>query len=805
MKKKFFSKTALTIFTTLTAVLSLVSCGKQKLDDTPLENLQTIANFSTGKNDSFFASHGWCNGDVFNVTWNENNIKYEDGAAKLLITQSDDVYYGGELRSTDHFHYGDYEITMKPEAKKGTCTSFFIYTGPSETDENGNPNPHDEIDIEFVGKDTTHVQFNYFVNGKGGNEYKYDLGFDASKEFHTYGFRWAEDYITWYVDGVPVYRVDETSRKPLPSTPGRIMMNYWCGTLVASPWMGIYSDPQPDEASEYKLVKSSATPIVDESENKTPDVPSVGIDWENTASLVDLNAESSDGSHNITKSNADYNVVYSNINGGTYSNVKFDLGSKINDKNYLYLNATNNSTESVNIRVDIFGDATRKTNNNKNVCNVSATMDGSTVFTDLDWGGSSFNNIAAGATVEIIIYFEGVADSIQIMFDSSIYGDTKKYSGDVTISSIKFGVEGDVLLPEGSDTPDVPSNPDNNETPVDPVIPVAGEININGAEKVFEGNLEKYILVYNENVLSASYSNVVGNSYLNINTQISDIASSKNVFTVKITNNGDVAVKVRIDIDSNTKVNETTASNVSATQDGAEVYTDTQWGGSTFTIAANSSSVCSVVYETSRGPKMLMFYIDSSQYDDSTAHSGSVSFSEMVFSGEGATETPVVPETPNTDSCYLEFTTDGSYTVTNDSVNKKTDVTYDNIKDSTYKCINTNFTNLVGSNNVISVTIINNGDAEVSLRFDVGYDNGGSLTSTIVSTVGADFNAGEKNAACKVAAGSSVTINLVFDNTIAVTGMNIFIDSAIWVNDEADKVIHSGNITICNIAFSESN
>ena len=112
---------------------------------------------------------------------------------------------------------------------------------------------------------------------------------------------------------------------------------------------------------------------------------------------------------------------------------------------------------------------------------------------------------------------------------------------------------------------------------------------------------------------------------------------------------------------------------------------------------------------------------------------------------------------------------------------------------------------MVGSNNVITVTIINNGDAEVSLRFDVGYDNGGSLTSTIVSSVGADFNAGEKNAACKVAAGSSVTINLVFDNTIAVTGMNIFIDSAIWVNDEADKVIHSGNITICNIAFSESN
>ena len=33
--------------------------------------------------------------------------------------------------------------------------------------ETGERNPHDEIDIEFLGKDTTHVQFNFFVDGKG--------------------------------------------------------------------------------------------------------------------------------------------------------------------------------------------------------------------------------------------------------------------------------------------------------------------------------------------------------------------------------------------------------------------------------------------------------------------------------------------------------------------------------------------------------------------------------------------------------------------------------------------------------------
>jgi UDP-galactopyranose mutase len=58
-----------------------------------------------------------------------------------------------------------------------------------------------EIDIEFLGYDTTKVQFNYYTSGVGCHEYLYDLGFDASKAFHTYAFKWAKDSIKWYVDG----------------------------------------------------------------------------------------------------------------------------------------------------------------------------------------------------------------------------------------------------------------------------------------------------------------------------------------------------------------------------------------------------------------------------------------------------------------------------------------------------------------------------------------------------------------------------------------------------------------------------
>ena len=173
-KKNILSKVLFASIAVFSLKFSATSC-KKKLTDTPLENMITVADFSKGKQKSFFASDGWCNGEPFNVTWSKQNVSYDEGGAKLFITEDENgKLYGGELRSSAHYWYGDYEITMKPEPKKGTCSSFFVYTGPSEVNENGEKNPHDEIDIEFLGKDTTHVQFNFFVDGKGGNEYKYD-------------------------------------------------------------------------------------------------------------------------------------------------------------------------------------------------------------------------------------------------------------------------------------------------------------------------------------------------------------------------------------------------------------------------------------------------------------------------------------------------------------------------------------------------------------------------------------------------------------------------------------------------------
>lgn len=197
--------------------------------------------------DGWEISDGWTNGSMFNCTWRKTNCIFGDVMQLKIdndaLSNGNIPYSGAEFRSKDHYGYGYYETEMKPIKNNGAVSSFFTYTGPTDGD------PWDEIDIEFLGKDTTKVQFNYFTDGKGDHEYLYDLGFDASEDFHKYGFEWREDGISWYVDGEKVYTASEN----IPTTPGKIMMNVWPGTGVDS-WLSPFDGTVPLTA-EYIYVK----------------------------------------------------------------------------------------------------------------------------------------------------------------------------------------------------------------------------------------------------------------------------------------------------------------------------------------------------------------------------------------------------------------------------------------------------------------------------------------------------------------------------------------------------------------------
>ena len=201
-----------------------------------------IADFSKGFPYGFYLRNDRGNGFPFNCAFSKDNAKFEDGVMNLYLTKEDNQrgYSSAELCSVEHFGYGYYSTYMKPIKCPGVISSFFTYTG----------HPWHEIDIEFLGYDTTIVQFNHYTDGKGQHEYFYDLGFDASLEYHEYGFDWKEDSIVYYVDGVAVYKTSTD----IPYVPSKIMVNLWNVHEDKKEWAGKFDDTNLPLHSSYKWI-----------------------------------------------------------------------------------------------------------------------------------------------------------------------------------------------------------------------------------------------------------------------------------------------------------------------------------------------------------------------------------------------------------------------------------------------------------------------------------------------------------------------------------------------------------------------
>lgn len=205
-----------------------------------MEDAYKIAQFHRGAPEGFWARNDRGNGDPFNCSFQRSNAVLQDDRLTLYLTQSGEGYAGAEYRSMERFSYGFYAVSMKAASCSGVISSFFIYCGW----------PWDEIDIEFLGNDTTKVQFNYYTNGKGGHEYIYDLGFDAAEDFHEYAFDWQPDSITWYVDGKPVYR----ATNQIPSAAGNIMMNIWNVADSNASWAGKFEAGHLPVSAQYQWI-----------------------------------------------------------------------------------------------------------------------------------------------------------------------------------------------------------------------------------------------------------------------------------------------------------------------------------------------------------------------------------------------------------------------------------------------------------------------------------------------------------------------------------------------------------------------
>ena len=195
-------------------------------------------------------SHNWANSWEKNITgWLGQNVRFREGRMLLRLTDSGAAgrpYSSGEYQTHGFFGYGRFEVRLKSVAAPGVVTGFFTYTGPSFGA------PHHEIDFEFLGKSPHQVQLNYYTDGVGQHGTDIDLGFDASKDFHTYAFEWRPDSIRWFVDGRQVH--EETgSRGPLPSVPGKIYLDLWAGKDLDD-WLGRFSYPGRPLVAEVDCV-----------------------------------------------------------------------------------------------------------------------------------------------------------------------------------------------------------------------------------------------------------------------------------------------------------------------------------------------------------------------------------------------------------------------------------------------------------------------------------------------------------------------------------------------------------------------
>ncbi|MCM8736388.1 family 16 glycosylhydrolase [Azospirillum sp. A1-3] len=168
-------------------------------------------------------SDGWKAGGHMNCTWSRANVTASKG--RLALTVDDritgyDRYSCGEYSTHRFYGYGAYTVSLKAVKADGVMTSVSHYTGPPFGD------PWDEITLGIAGKDTTKLEISYVVNGVGHRNAVVDLGFDAAKSFHSYGFDWKPDGIVWTVDGKPVHQVSGPPEQ-LPRMPGRLMLRFW--------------------------------------------------------------------------------------------------------------------------------------------------------------------------------------------------------------------------------------------------------------------------------------------------------------------------------------------------------------------------------------------------------------------------------------------------------------------------------------------------------------------------------------------------------------------------------------------------
>lgn len=122
-------------------------------------------------------------------------------------------YTSAYVKTRDRTGYGYYEIEAQPMNSAGSSAFWFWNTGL--------PDNATEIDVFEIGAKGKNWERKYNMNAhvfktpQSDQHWAVGRGWEATwnlgEEYHVFGFEWNKKKLTWYVDGVPVRRADNTN------------------------------------------------------------------------------------------------------------------------------------------------------------------------------------------------------------------------------------------------------------------------------------------------------------------------------------------------------------------------------------------------------------------------------------------------------------------------------------------------------------------------------------------------------------------------------------------------------------------
>ena len=159
----------------------------------------------------------------FEGDYNTDHITQQNGILGLRLDNSG----GTRISSKSDILYGEITARIKIPMGSNVVSSFILMA------ENG-----DEIDFEFVGKDSNIIQTNYFYRGE--QLFNVNARMYATKNlalsYNTFTIEWTEEYYKWKYNGMTLRTLYKNETSKYPETISKVQFGIWNAT--SSSWAG---------------------------------------------------------------------------------------------------------------------------------------------------------------------------------------------------------------------------------------------------------------------------------------------------------------------------------------------------------------------------------------------------------------------------------------------------------------------------------------------------------------------------------------------------------------------------------------